>query len=407
MIIYLHESSSNCLFNDSLNYCNFSEDRNNNNTINILDEKMNDEFEDNSFNDIIYTPLNNIALDKLITENTNYNKHEVNFGNNNNILQKECKDFKIKSIQSTNENDIDKIAKEMYGNNAKNTKETSPYHKKDVSNLNINSNILEDNNKKNKKINIKNNKKVSKNLNKKRKREKIFIIYKEEKLIYNNKKETKNNLPKRRRKNENNNNNKKHDKLAIDNITNKIKRAVFNFARNIIKKNSIDGIELKKFRNKTIEVLTKNKNEELFQMPLKDIFSNEKISSKYKKFDNYENKNIIDKIYKENKETKIIQILDLTFQEILIIFRKNLKYIEDKEKIRELRDKIKDLDLLDDKNDKSYEEIDHLIKKTRESYDDLNQNELDEYINKIKVQCCNYENWFNNKVSRIDLIKEK
>ena len=33
--------------------------------------------------------------------------------------------------------------------------------------------------------------------------------------------------------------------------------------------------------------------------------------------------------------------------------------------------------------------------------------ELEEYINKITVQCCNYENWFINKVSRIDLMKEK
>ena len=90
-----------------------------------------------------------------------------------------------------------------------------------------------------------------------------------------------------------------------------------------------------------------------------------------------------------------------------IIFRKDLGYIEDKEKIRELRDKIKDLDLLDDKNDKSYEDIKHLIKKTRNNYADLSDNELEEYINKIKVQCCNYENWFINKVSRIDLMKEK
>ena len=405
MIIHLHESSSNCLFDDSLNYCIFSEDRNNN-TINILDEKMNDDFEEDSFNNTMYTPLNNIALDKLITENTNYNKHEVNLGNNiNNILQKECKDFKIKSIQSTNENDIDKIAKEMYGNNAKIIKETSPFHKKDVSNLNIISNLSEYNNKKNKKISTKTFKKVNKNKN--RKREKTFIIFKD-KLIYNNINETKNNLPKRRRKNENNNNKRKHDKLSIDNITNKIKRSVFHFARDIIKKNSNNrNIELKKFPNKTMEVLTKNKNEELFQMSLKDIFSNEKISSKYKKFDNYENKNIIDKIYEENKETKIIQILELTFQEILIIFRKDLGYIEDKEKIRELRDKIKDLDLLDDKNDKSYEDIKHLIKKTRNNYADLSDNELEEYINKITVQCCNYENWFINKVSRIDLMKEK
>lgn len=406
----MHESSSDYLYHDSLNYSYFSEDeQNNNNIINILDVKMNDESEDNSYNDSMYTPLNNIHLEKLITENTNYNKHEVNLCNHN-ILQKECQTFKIKSIQSTNDNDIDKITKDLCGNNdAKITKETSPNHKKEISNLSNSPNLLEDNNKNNKKINIKTNKKVSKNLNKKRKREKIFIILRDsegKKSIYNNIKETKKNESKRGRKNENNNNKGKHDKLSIDNITNKIKRAIFNFARDIIKKNSKEGnIELKKFRNKTIEVLTKNKNEELFQTKLKDIFSNEKISSKYKKFTDDENKNIINKIYEEKKETKIIQILELTFQEILIIFRKRLKFIEDREKIRELRDKIGGLDLLDDNN--TYEDIKSLINKNKEKYHDLSQNEREEYINKIIVQCCNYENWFNNKVSRIDLIKEK
>ena len=142
----MHESSSDYLYHDSLNYSYFSEDeQNNNNIINILDVKMNDESEDNSYNDSMYTPLNNIHLEKLITENTNYNKHEVNFCNNN-ILQKECQTFKIKSIQSTNDNDIAKITKDIYGNkDAKNTKETSPNHKKEISNLSNSQNILEDN----------------------------------------------------------------------------------------------------------------------------------------------------------------------------------------------------------------------------------------------------------------------
>ena len=368
---------------------------------------MNDELEENSCNDFFDAPINNIYFEKLITENTNYNKHELNFVNNDNILKKESKNFKLYSIQSANEKNIDIKVNDMDNNNTNIIKEKSTSNNKELNNLNINSNILEDNNNK---INIKNIKKERKIFNKKRNRKKIFIIFKDKKenrLVYNNiLKDMKNKMLKRGRKTKNNINKTKHNKLAIDNRTNKIKRYILNrYVRDIIKKNSIYGaIELKKLPNKTIEVLTKNKNEELFKTKIKDIFSNEKISTKYKKFEVYENKKIIDKIYEDKKETKIIQILDLTFQEILIIFRKKLNYYEDKEKIIEIADKIKGLDIL---INNTYEDIDFLVKKTLEKYCYLSPDKLEEYIIKLKVQCCYYENWFNNKISKNDLKKKK
>ena len=368
---------------------------------------MNDELEENSCNDFFDAPINNIYFEKLITENTNYNKHELNFVNNDNILQKESKNFKLYSIQSANEKDIDIKVNDMDSNNTNIIKEKSTSNNKELNNLIINSNILEDNNNK---INIKNIKKERKIFNKKRNRKKIFIIFKDKKenrLVYNNiLKDMKSKMLKRGRKTKNNINKTKHNKLAIDNRTNKIKRYILNrYVRDIVKKNSIYGaIELKKLPNKTIEVLTKNKNEELFKTKIKDIFSNEKISTKYKKFEVYENKKIIDKIYEDKKETKIIQILDLTFQEILIIFRKKLNYYEDKEKLIEIADKIKGLDLL---INNTYEDIDYLVKKTLEKYCYLSPDKLEEYIIKLKVQCCYYENWFNNKNSRNELKKKK
>ena len=368
---------------------------------------MNDELEENSCNDFFDAPINNIYFEKLITENTNYNKHELNFVNNDNILKKESKNFKLYSIQSANEKDIDIKVNDMDSNNTNIIKEKSSTNNKELNNLYFNSNILEDNNNK---INIKNIKKERKILNKKRNRKKIFIIFKDKKenrLVYNNiLKDMKNKMLKRGRKTKNNINKTKHNKLAIDNRTNKIKRYILNrYVRDIIKKNSIyEAIELKKLPNKTIEVLTKNKNEELFKTKIKDIFSNEKISTKYKKFEVYENKKIIDKIYEDKKETKIIQILDLTFQEILIIFRKKLNYYEDKEKLIEIANKIKGLDLL---INNTYEDIDFLVKKTLEKYCYLSPDKLEEYIIKLKVQCCYYENWFNNKISKNDLKKKK
>ena len=185
-----------------------------------------------------------------------------------------------------------------------------------------------------------------------------------------------------------------HNKNCKDNIMNKIKTNFFNdYIRDIIKKNSLKkGIDLKKLRTKEfIADLTKQTNERLFNMKIKDILCEQPISTKYSTFDTFENKLIIEKIYEESKEINVIKILELTFEELFIIYRRTLKDPDDIEKLEEIKAKIEGLDLLSNEN--KYNDFGYLIKK-------LEKNHEEEYIEKIKILCLGYENWFNERIGR-------
>ena len=133
-------------------------------------------------------------------------------------------------------------------------------------------------------------------------------------------------------------------------------------------------------------------------MKIKDILSQEKISTKYSTFQGNENELIINKIYKEGKETRIIKILDLTFEELFIIFRRKLNYHKDEEGIENIADKIEGLDLLENDN---YNDVGYLIKEIIERYKNMESHELENYVDNVKILCCNYEKWFNDKIGRI------
>ena len=184
-----------------------------------------------------------------------------------------------------------------------------------------------------------------------------------------------------------------HTKISPDNIRNKIKTHFFNtFIIFLIKILSLNkNISLKKIQTAFIRVLSKEKNEELFDMKIKDILSEQPISTKYSTFDRYENKKIIDKIYKENKEINVIKILELTFEELYIIYRNKLKEPEDMEKLEEIKAKIEGLELLEENN--KCKDIGYLIEK-------LKKNHEEEYIEEVKTSCLGYINWFNKKFER-------
>ena len=185
-----------------------------------------------------------------------------------------------------------------------------------------------------------------------------------------------------------------HNKNCKDNIMNKIKTNFFNdYIRDIIKKNSLKkDIDLKKLRSKEfIADLTKQTNERLFNMKIKDILCEQPISTKYSTFDTFENKLIIEKIYKENKEINVIKILELTFEELFIIYRRKINSPEDMEKLEEIKAKIEGLDLLEENN--KYKDIGYLIEK-------LKKNHEEEYIEEVKTSCLGYINWFNKKFER-------
>ena len=191
-----------------------------------------------------------------------------------------------------------------------------------------------------------------------------------------------------------------HNKYSEDNIINKLKGEFFNnFIRDFIQKHSENNkIYLKKLPREFISDLSKQNNERLWKMKISDILQNQTISTKYKTFDKYENRKIINKIYKENKEIKLIKILELTFEELFIIFRRKLNDPKDKKKLEEIKDKIEGIDL--DENYNEYEDIEDLINGIKKKYKNKKNEIGEEYIKKLKNICLRYNNWFNMKIGR-------
>ena len=195
------------------------------------------------------------------------------------------------------------------------------------------------------------------------------------------------------RKNKDSDEERKRDKNDPDNIIYKLKSKFFNsYIIDIVEENSINkDIYLKKLQTKEFtHDLSKINNEKLFTMKIKDILSEHPISTKYSTFDRFENKKIIETIYRENKEINVIKILELTFEELLILYRRSLKDPEDMKKLEEFKSKIEGLDL---ENENKYKDFGYLIKQ-------LEKNHEKKYIEKVKKTCIGYENFFFDKKER-------
>ena len=127
----------------------------------------------------------------------------------------------------------------------------------------------------------------------------------------------------RRKIDENHNKKAKHNKFSHDNIIRKIKTQSLDF---LVKKlNSCIKFRSGKFRplnKKMKERLKRDENLELLNKKISDILSNtkmNKISEKRRK----SNKKLIKKIYNENIEIEVINILSMTFQDFLNDIRDN------------------------------------------------------------------------------------
>ena len=185
----------------------------------------------------------------------------------------------------------------------------------------------------------------------------------------------------------------KHNKNSEDNIIIKIKAAFFIFINDFIKKHSINyKINLKMLPYNFISDLKKNANKTLWTMKISDILYNQTISPKYNTLDRYENRKILEKIYAGKEEINVIKILELTFEELFIIFRRKLNDKEDMKKLEEIKDKIDGLDLNEINNE--YEDIEWLINRIKKNYGN-SWSEI-EYIEQLKNLCLGYEDWFKN-----------
>ena len=167
-----------------------------------------------------------------------------------------------------------------------------------------------------------------------------------------------------------------HTKFSHDNILRKIKvkflHKIINFMnRLIITKYSKKIHMLKHLKGKISQDNSINFNKMLLTSKLKDVFSSNEINGKYKLFEKYYNKEIIQKIYDE-KITELIDILEMTFLEAFNIFKN-----------ANPSDKLDGLEKLD----KVIEEL---------KFKEKNE----EYIKKFEKVAKNFENYYLNKAGR-------
>ena len=167
-----------------------------------------------------------------------------------------------------------------------------------------------------------------------------------------------------------------HTKFSDDNILRKIKvkfiKRVIYYINSIIISKNIKKLKLLKPLTGQISQNNSIKyNIKLLYSKLKDILSSTEINGKFKLYEKYYNKNVIDTIYKENIK-ELIEILEMTYLDIFKIFRGS----SDNEKLAGL------------------EKLDSVIREI-----ELKEND-DKYINKFKNVAMNFENYYNEKLSR-------
>ena len=398
--MYLDESEKTYIFNNYYNYNYIEEDFYFNNQKNYLTEKMNifETIEESSSHDDLNFTKTRLNLENLLPEPVNNDYYNCIRQDFNDVEAKCFQGFGQISYQSADRDDQEGNENFDSEKNKISNESSKDYKKENISfDINLNNNY-ENKEKEEKKYLIDNKEKE--------------IIFKLEKITKSEK--TNDNLSKKIRNKKNNcgrkkksdNNKRKHNKSCGDNIIIKIKGYFFTFIRDITKNNFINKtLYFRKLPYKFISKLSKKFNVRLMNMQMKDILSEIPITTKNKKSHKFENKFIVEKLYKEEKEKKVIQILDLTFRELFIIFRRKLNYVGDKAELEIISKKIEDLDLLKDNN---YKDINYLIdqirnksKNTDEDSDtEITQDDYEKYIKELRYFCCIYEKWFKKKIAR-------
>ena len=185
-----------------------------------------------------------------------------------------------------------------------------------------------------------------------------------------------------------------HNRDSEDNKMRKIKSF---FGKNLyifIRDSFRDKKEFLKLEININKNLKKDFNEKLFKKKIKDIYMEYDISGKYVHYDKDINQKLIEKIYKEQTETAVIKILNLTYIEAFNIFRRK---IIGKDIDPELKSKINGTGFLDNKK---FKDFDCFIGKIREEEKNNSNGDIEEYINDIKRLCIHFEDWFEQKIGR-------
>ena len=398
--MYLDESAKTNIFNNYSNYNYIEEDFYFNKQKNYLTEKMNifETIEESSSHDDLNFTKTRLNLENLLPEPVNNDYYNCIRQDFNDVEAKCFQGFGQISYQSADRDDQEGNENFDSEKNKISNESSKDYKKENISfDINLNNNYK----------------------NKEKEEKKYLIDNKEKEIIFKLEKipkseKTNDNLSKKIRNKKNNcgrkkksdNNKRKHNKSCGDNIIIKIKGYFFTFIRDITKNNFINKtLYFRKLPYKFISKLSKKFNIRLMNMQMKDILSEIPITTKNKKSHKFENKFIVEKLYKEEKEKKVIQILDLTFRELFIIFRRKLNYVGDKAELEIISKKIEDLDLLKDNN---YKDINYLIDQIRnksknmdeDSDTEITEDDYEKYIKELRYFCCIYEKWFKKKIAR-------
>jgi len=122
-----------------------------------------------------------------------------------------------------------------------------------------------------------------------------------------------------------------HNKFSEDNMMRKIKTNDMEYIFDKLNGSLTDkSFQFFKITKEVSEELKKEYNMDLMDKTLKEIIYNEPIRPKYKR-NNYDNKFLIEKIFREDKEKKTIEILNKTYYDIIVEIRtQNLDNFLDK-----------------------------------------------------------------------------
>ena len=210
-----------------------------------------------------------------------------------------------------------------------------------------------------------------------------------------------------------------HPKDADDNIVKKINTFYLEEIRKWLNKSFLDenktNFETLKSREKNKKGIFMRLSPELISNKIKkatilnimntkfkDLFYSNKISLKYKKKNPEINRELINKIYKEGKESFVIFILEMKFIEGLNFFN---GLIQDEQIINYFKNNYKYSEELVKKFVGNFGKIGSLLDKLYRN-SDKDEAETKDYLTKINVLCLNYKESFENKYDRKENKKE-
>ena len=210
-----------------------------------------------------------------------------------------------------------------------------------------------------------------------------------------------------------------HPKEADDNIVKKINTFYLEEIRKWLNKSFLDenktNFETLKSREKNKKGIFMRLSPELISNKIKkatilnimntkfkDLFYSNKISLKYKKKNPEINRELINKIYKEGKESFVIFILEMKFIEGLNFFN---GLIKDEQIINYFKNNYKYSEELVKKFVGNFGKIGSLLDKLYRN-SDKDEAETKDYLTKINVLCLNYKESFENKYDRKENKKE-